>query len=72
MIKNIFDHGTGKGVLTLIKDGSNYYFEFIDHNQEKVDFDQIYKISKDNGWVKKTSNNRNRGLSLIMLISFER
>jgi len=71
MIKNIFDCGTGKGILTLNKNGDNYEFEFIDHNPQKINFVEICKINKDNGWVKKSSSNCNVGLSMIQSLGKE-
>lgn len=72
MVKNIFDHGTGKGVLTLIKNGETYEFEFIDHNPQMVIFEEIIKINKGNGWVKKSSTNCGVGLSIIKTIGKEK
>lgn len=67
-VKNMFDHGTGKGMLTLIKTNEWYGFEVIDHNPELIEFERIRELDrhKDNGWVKKSPSNCNVGLSMIV------
>ncbi len=54
MIKNIYDHGTGEGILILKKEGLDYEFDFIDNNKEIVNFDNLCTVKSNNGWTKKS------------------
>lgn len=61
-IKNLYDHGTGRGVLTLIKCHQYYGFELIDHNPQLVNFE----AGRDGGtWVKKSKSNFGVGMNMI-------
>lgn len=59
MIKNLYDHGTGKGTLVMINTDDYFEFQFIDGNPTKIDFNEI---SNRENWVKKTDKNFNIGL----------
>lgn len=72
IIKNVFDHGTGEGILELRKEGGCYEFQFIDHSPFLISFAEICKINKDNGWTQKSSQNRNHGMQLIQSLSKEK
>lgn len=72
IIKNVFDHGSGEGVLKLRREGKWYEFEFIDSNPLFVSFAEACKVEKDAGWVKKTDSNCNVGMSQIQLIAKEK